>query len=356
MKAIKLYIAAVIVISFLSCNPGSNKFNMIQSKGLDAENLGLSTLLFCNKDTGFIAGSSDKITSNSDEHSDTFAFVKKTALLYKTVDGGNSWIAKDFGKGYFTKIIQVKNKIFAFKTSEDRLHFSVYSSNNFGTTWLEETLFPKGIYSLLSIAENFCAFGTDSNKRVTYFYTSDNEGRNWSNSYVLSHTPFDNPIANNAKMIYLSNSKQDTYFPNLIVESSIHDNTSKIMELPKNFDCYFLTNHDNQIKLCGKQDNRLAVYSLTNDKLQYEYSTPEKDSMNFPVGFYNNKNEDYIIVGRRRSGDVEHKILKTTENGKNWETINFERDNLISPFCFINDKDRVKAWFFAGSGKFQILQ
>lgn len=338
-----------------SCNSGSNKFSMIESKGLYADNLGLNTVLFCNKDTGFIAGSSDKVTHNPNESSDTFAFVNSKALLYKTIDGGITWIVKDFGEGSFKNIVSVKKSIYAFKINEKTFYTEIYYSNDFGESWKIETSFPNVVTDLFFINNLIVLIGKDEN-RVFQFYISNDEGQHWIKN-ITSYTPIYDVAVVDKKLLYLSSNIQDGYRKNLLVNYNVVDGTSKVMELPKEFDCYFLTNNDNQIKLCGKQDNHIAVYNLKNEKLQYEYSTPEKDSMIFPVGFYNAKNEDYIVVGRRRSNDVEHNILKTVNSGKDWETINFERDNLITPFCFINnDNEKVKAWFFAGSGKFQILQ
>lgn len=354
MKIFNQYQSVVILVIFFSCNLGTSQINMIESKGLNAENLGLNAMLFYNKDTGFIAGSSDKVTANSDKFSDTFAFVNKTALLYRTSNGGKTWDAKGFGSGYFTNIIYVRNKVFAFKTSEDRLRISIYFSDDFGVSWKEGISFPDGIYDLFYVEDTLyaiCSSKTGDSK----LYISIDDGDSWILKFVLQYPPFNYPISHSSNLVYLSNSQKDNYFPDLIVQFNVQDSSSEIIKLPPKFDCYFLTNNDNQLKLCGKQDNHIAVYTLKNGKLLYEYSMAENDSMNFPVGFYNYKNEEYIIEGSRHGGDVGYKLVKTIDNGKNWETISLIRDNLITPFCFMVENEKVKAWFYAGAGKFQIL-
>ena len=105
----------------------------------------------------------------------------------------------------------------------------------------------------------------------------------------------------------------------------MQDSISNAIELPNRFDCYFLTKNENQVKLCGKQNNQITVYSLVNQKMQFEYSAPEKDSMSFPFAFYNTKNDDYIVIGRRNSIEVEHKIIKTSDNGNTWDIIKFKK-------------------------------
>ena len=86
---------------------------MVQSKGLDTDNLGLNSALFYKKDTGFIAGSTDKVIHNPDENSNQFAFVNRTALLYKTIDGGETWTVKDFGEGSFHSVVHIMNSFFS---------------------------------------------------------------------------------------------------------------------------------------------------------------------------------------------------------------------------------------------------
>lgn len=355
MKANQFYLFTILIVLFvMSCNTVNNRFEIIQSKGLDAENLGLQTMLFCNSDTGFIAGSSDKVTHNPDETSSQFAFVNKTSLLYKTTDGGNTWKVRDFGEGNFQNILHTKGSLYAFKIREN-FYTDIYYSDDFGENWKAKTTFPNVATDLFFINGHMILIAKDE-RRIFQFYVSDDEGQNWVKRISPYLPIYDILKTDDNKFCYLSSRGNSSYQKNLLVSFDVQDSSSKAMDLPKGFDCYFLTNNANQIKLCGKKEDKITVYSFRNNKLQYEYSTSDKDSMNFPFAFYNTKNEDYIVVGHRRSNDVEHKILKTADNGKTWRTIKFERDNLIEPFCFFNNNGKVKAWFFAGAGKFQVLQ
>lgn len=345
---------AVILFNSLSCNMSEDKFRIIEAKGMDASNLRLNTLLFCNNDTGFIAGSSDKVTHNPDESSDTFAFLNRTALLYKTTDGGKTWVGKDFGEGYFTNIIYHKNLLFAFKTSENYRQFSIYSSNDLGNTWIKEDAFPQGIGKLFFIDSCYIAISSDSLKNKSYIHVSKNFGKLWS--VVESPLCIYDAIVKGQKLFFLSSNISNDCKKNLLIEYSINDSNRKVVDLPNGFDCYFLTNYNDEIKLTGLKDEYLAVYSLINDsQIKYEYSYL-KDASYFPQGYYNNKGVEWIIAGKRSDADVSNRILRTDDNGKSWKSINFKNEKYIEPFCFLNVNNKVKAWFYSGSGRFQVLQ
>lgn len=355
MKA-GLIIIAVILFNMLSCNIRSNKFDMIESKGLDADNLRLNAIMFQSKDIGFIAGSSDVVTHNPDfpeKDSNQFAFVKRTALLFKTADGGGTWVKKDFGEGSFQNVLKIGDKIFAVKTSEESFHSFIYSSNDLGSNWIEETSFPNAVTDIFLIDNRLFLIAKNA-KGVFQLYVSKDSGKSWS--VTESPLPIYDAILNGQQLLYLSSNINNDYRKNLLVKYNTTDGTNKVIELPKEFDCYFLTNYNGEVKLTGLKDGHVAVYSLQKDnQVKYEYSYL-KDANFFPQGYYNNKDEEWIIVGKRGDADVSNKILKTNDNGKNWEIINFEKEKYIKPFYFYNDNGRVKTWFYAGSGKFQVLQ
>lgn len=345
----------VALFNILSCKMSGNKFDIIESKGLDAENLGLNVTMFCNSDTGFIAGSSDIVSPNPDfpeKDSNQFAFVNRKALLFKTIDGGRNWVKKDFGEGVILDIIQTGNKIFAIKSSEDRN--IVYSSSDIGQNWTEEKSFPSRISRLFSIDNGYLAITSDSSLIKTYLYLSTDFGKSWR-SINSSMIVFDAVMLGN-NLFFLSSNNNNTYKKNTLVELDLKDSTNKVIEIPEEFDCYFLAGYHDTVKLIGIKDGHIAMYTFQKDKqVKYDYSYMNDKNI-FPQGYFKNANEDWIIVGKRGDANVTNKILKTSNNGKNWEVINFKKNEYIKPFYFYNRNGKLKAWFYAGSGEFQVLQ
>jgi|GEM_PF-2881924 len=351
---IKWIFLSAMFFSLRSCNIREDDLKIIEATGLDSNNLRLNSMFFCNSDTGFVVGSLDQVTHNPDENSDTFAFVNRTALLYKTTDGGKTWIGKDFGEGSFTDIVYFKNYLFVFKTSENYLEFSTYSSNDFGNTWNKEGAFPQGISKFFFIDSCYIAITSDSLRSKSYINVSKSFGGYWT--MIESPLPIYDAIVKEQKLFFLSSNIRNDYKKNLLVEYNINDSNIKVIDLPKEFDCYSLTNYNNEVKLTGVKDEHLAVYSLVSgNHLKYEYSYL-KDASYFPQGYYNNKGVEWVIAGKRGVADVSNKILRTDDNGKNWKVINFEKEKYIEPFYFLNVSDKIKAWFYAGSGRFQVLQ
>jgi len=342
-----------IIIILSSCNPTSDEMSMIQSTGLTADNLVLNKLLFVSKDIGFIAGSSDKTSNNPNQNSDTFAFLKRTALLYKTTDGGKTWTGKTFGEGSFQNIIQVGTKIFLIKVSEENFYSFLFSSTDFGESWIQEASFPNVVTDIFVIENGLLVIGKNQ-KGIFQLSASSTAGKTWE--LLSSPLPIYDAIALNQKLFYLSSDSTSLSRKNLLVQYNLNDHTSKILHLPAEFDCYFLTNFNNQIKFIGITNGHIAAYSLQKDDfIQHDY-TCSNESDFFPQGYYTKGNREWIIVGKRQGSYVSNKILRTNDKGKNFETINFKKEDYIKPFYFLTENDQVTAWFYSGLGKFQILE
>lgn len=349
-------LGAAFTLILISCHSEAMDFDIIDSKGLDTGNLSLKTILFCNEDTGFIAGSLDKVTQNADQSSNQFAFVDRLALMYRTTDEGRTWEKKEFGRGYFTKIIEIEDVIFAFKKSDDYSHDFIYSSRDLGATWNEVFSFPAGTYDLLSTADYLCAVAADSAGKETYLFFSGDGGGSWSEAYRLDSSPFASPIKYGDKILFLINSGQGDYFPNGLVVYDPRSNMNELTMLPSGFSCYFLTNYNGEIELTGLKDGHISVYSFRGKGLiSYEYSCRNSGHL-FPQGYYCNNGKAWFIAGKRSESDVSNVILKTEDRGKGWKVIRFEKEKYIKPFCFLENKGRVKAWFYSGSGMFQMLE
>lgn len=347
---VKLLICLLVLFNILSCNIDKDKIRIIEATGLDANNLRLNTLFFLNKDTGFIAGSSDIVTSNPDKNSDTFAFLTRVALLFKTTDGGQTWHKYNLGEGSIRNVVQLDKKIYAFKASDSSSIYHTYSTKDLGATWVEEDLFPQRVMQLFFLRNKYIAITTDSLSTQTYIYISEDTCHSWKRQ--ASKLPIYDAMLFRGQLFYLSSN--DEGVKDLLVEYNIEEDVNKVFTLPHGFDCYFITNFDDKIRLIGKQDQYIAVYSLQDGTLQYNYSYLQSSDF-FPQGYYNNNVGEWIVVGKRSGKDVSNMILKTRDSGRSWDTVLFEKEKYIKPFYFINEHGSVKAWFYSGVNTLQFL-
>ncbi|MBP7556800.1 MAG: hypothetical protein KA821_11070 [Chitinophagaceae bacterium] len=350
---VKWIVLLAMFFSLRSCDMREDDLKIIEATGLDSNNLRLNSMFLCNSDTGFIVGSLDQVTHNPDQNSDTFSFVNRTALLYKTIDGGKSWIGKNFGRGSLINIVQHNTSLFTFKTSENYLDYSTYSSNDLGDTWSKEDAFPQRISNLFFSDSSYIAITSDSLENKSYINVSKNFGKSWT--VIESPFPIYDVIMKDGKLIFLSSNAGKGDKKNILVEFGMQDSSVIYFDLPNGFDCNFLTNFDNKVKLIGIKEGHLTIYSFIGNRFKFEYSYPQDVSF-FPGGYYSNNGTEWIVVGKREGTDVSYRLLKTGDNGRSWEIVNFKREKYIEPFYFLNVNGKMNAWFYTGSGRFQVFR
>ena len=334
----------------MQCTVNDSSITIVKSKGLDAENLTLNSLIFCNKDTGFIVGSSDSVVTNSNKNSSQFAFVKREALLYRTINGGKKWEVRSFGEGYLKKIKCIDGKIFLFRESENYSKLTIFSSMDFGNSWQEEILFPDRIYDILSNEKKYVAACADENG--SQIYSSNNEGKSWSK--IVTGRDVLNFLLVDSMLYYISSNTIGGNERNKFVNFNFTDSTNSVIDLPKGFKCYLLSNSNGTIRLAGIQNNEIVVYVFQKKLIKHVYTYKNNESY-FLQGYYSFNHDDFLVLGKRNKSDVTNLILQTKNSGKTWERINFTKPNYIKPFFFLNTDNSVSAWFYSGSGVFQFF-
>jgi hypothetical protein len=345
-----IFISIITNLFLSSCN-SNRKVQILNSKGLDNDNLRLNSILFLNFDTGFIAGSIDSVFST--HKSDTFANLKRNAVIFKTNDGGATWQKMELGTGFIRNIIKSGEKLFLFKESENYTTTSVLYSNNNGDGWYEIKSIPNQIQYFFYKDSSFYAIAVGEDSVKSKLSISNDNCQTWQAVTNFNVIVYD-CVLHNEDLIYItSNYFGDT--KKFIVVYNLKSLDTKAIALPNGFDFDFLTNHDNDLRIGGKKDDSIVIYKIGEMGLERECSYIERNRKVFLQGFYNHNNSNWLILGMRTNFDVRNKILKTTDHGKNWEEVYFAIDNYIKPFYFINKKDKTKAWFYSGNARFQIL-
>ena len=343
----------MVSVVFNGCVKGKPRLEMRTSKGLEGENLRLNSLFFCNGDTGFIAGSSDRVDLNAVQNTNSFASVERSALLYRTTDGGKTWKVKEFGNGSFQSIIQAGKKIFAIKYSDESRRHHLYSTEDFGNSWQPDSLFPYGMNNLFFENGRYIAIGLDSGSLKTYIKISGDSGQTWRT--FKSVTPILDVVLRGTDLIYLSSSKSNLNKKDLLVKHDLENNKDSSIILPSDFDCYFLNRYKERVKLVGLSHGYITIYSLAEDQSLTRGNSYLLGDSYFPQGYVNIEDRDIVIVGKRADMAVVNMILESNNKGISWEVIQFKKDTYIKPFCFITAEQHFKGWFYSGSGEFQVL-
>jgi len=347
------FVFLFVLILFASGCDSAAQIDIVSSNSFKKSNLRFNSLLMMDSNNGFIIGSSDSVTSNPDVNSDTFAFVKREALLYKTGDGGKTWEEKRFGEGSLRNISKMEMKLVVIKVSEESLNSYIYSSDDFGDSWNEIGTFP-GIASSILFSGNRLYLIGKSQDQIFKLFVSTDFAKSWRPLNVP--LPIYNVIACDSKLYYTSSTSKDNIIKNLIVKFDVKVDSFMIYNLPQDYDCSSLINDNGVIRLLGVEKKQITNYAINgNGKITKEYTYDGEENL-FPKGYFINGDEEFIVVGKRQNEFVTYKILKSTVKGTKWQSIYFLKNNYIEPFSFIyNDANLTQAWFYSGEGTFQVL-
>ncbi|MCC6290051.1 MAG: hypothetical protein IT249_19395 [Chitinophagaceae bacterium] len=351
MNIYYIYIYLLFAVNY-SCNEDSVKVSLIQSSGLSGPNLRLNSLLLFAKDAAFIAGSSDSVFSNRDIKSDTFAFVHRTAVVYRTLDKGKTWEKKELGEGSIQKVLQVNNRFFITKISDEVHRQFLYSSSDSGQNWRMEKTFPEGINNIFFINGTFIVTSLEFGEMKTNLYTSNDGGNTWKN-LSPSFNIFD-VVINNNNIFFLS-SDEAKGKKNILIQYELTNQKENIIRLPNNFNCSFLTGYDNHIVLTGLNNDEIIKYSFEEGEIKFKYSIP-KENTSFLQGFYSDAKQDWYVLAERKRSEVVNQLLTISNDGKIIEHINFQYDKYIKPYSFIYSGGKTIGMFYSGSGKFQLIE
>jgi len=346
-----LFVLFVLFLNLTACyDMKSNKIEQLYARDLDQDQHTFNTIFFINKDTGFIAGSYDSVWSNPDKASPQFALMKQTALLYQTIDGGKTWREERFGEGAFLHIIQSNRRIYAVLNSDRDNHSDIYLYDKQNNVWNLSFSFPTVINNIFDIHNGQIIVAQDSSRNFRFYISTLNK-KGWHIIFPESNI-LSEPIVLGDSIIYVSTNDKVNFSKNILVCANTKSLTKIIISLPEGFEADQIASCDGKVKIVGVKDGKIAIYSLeSNKEFKHEGSYGGKKDV-YTIGWFYTPTETWIIA--RKTGNADKFILKT-DNANHWDIIHFKREQLIEPFCFLQAKNSVKAWFFGGLGRIQVM-
>jgi hypothetical protein len=333
--------------------------------GIKSMNEDLNEMIFIDDTIGFIFGSNwtdEAILSNK-------LNTGRTAVIYKTIDGGRSWEATALGDGTFTSASNVNDTLFVLKKAyfgegADQVETFLFRSINRGETWEVINELSNGVYKI-----SFCtnktgiAFtaGFDSKFGRALLKTT-NGGKDWEKLNIEFTDVRSFACSSKETVFFLSSTKLDESSADFVISMDLETGEEVIHKLP-GFRADVLT-------LDTKEDLWLMGSNLENDIVLYkrdsigEYSEikafSSKKSL-FPEFLHVYDKSILILVSELDKSVLEekdkifptavkYKFFHSKDNGKTWVEEDIPVDYLIKPYAFYG-KDKV--WMNAGGGILQ---
>jgi len=318
MNQVKLILLLGIFLS--SCNTENSKgqISLLQSKGLEEDNLNFKTMIIPSDSIGFIAGSQDIIKSNERKGSDTFAFIERKAVLFSTKDQGRSWERHDFGEGVVLKIKEIDGALFFIKVSETDSHTDIYRSDNLGANWVLIRSFPRFVSDVFFYKSKIYVLGKDDSNTYKLYFASDGNDE-WMKMDLTEFPILGCELIDN-KLICLIDSGVNASFKgkNILIQYDLIGGSKRDIGLPSGFNCYSISGQNNDVNMIGTHRDSLMVYSygVATEDLKWKYSVKIPDKFDLKY-FKSGANEDWALLKReQRTQILKMNYEAADENGR----------------------------------------
>lgn len=336
----KILILSLIFLC-LACSNNENS-TMFICKGIPDINQDFAYMHFETEKEGYLFGTLTHYKEVNDKEYDNPNFTpqsKDEANIYKTIDGGHSWLKIDsiFNSSFYNQATFNNNSIYIQKINRDKILESHILKFDISKEKCEILKF------------NFERFGQIWNENEIIYVEYENNGINSQLNLdnklnIKSFLPFQYTLK--TKVLYL---KGETYgidwkngFTNLT--------NNKAISLPLNSDLLILQDN-NHILIAGNSksdDNEIALVS-------YDVNTNNSETIKKFKGYsiikdlQSNKKVIAGFIGNIKGVFTEYDLLYSLDRGKTWQIQKLEEPNYLSPSCLIGNK----MYIYSGGARMQ---
>jgi len=323
---------------------GWNKF---QGKGIPTSNESYDKLTFLNESIGYLGGEETVITGRTEKKVN---FVQK-AVLYKTVDQGNSWSKVNVDQeGNITEVFPFKDSLIILNQSLYNEPNILLTTNN-GSDWIELVkLTNKQYVRAISFSNSNEGYFITDDKKTIQVYRLNVDTRDIDTLFTLPNNHYKITIGKRSIYSLMPDKNADskgvliTNIETGIIEEVEFDKPYYVesMALDENQELFLALDYENaESKVISIINGKIAEYNLG---VLSDYSLGKTFVHKDWIMIIANQRENMSMPG------VTHKLIMTKDKGKTW-TVNELPDPLYTKPGFLFENNFFMT--YCGNGIFQ---
>jgi len=320
------------------------------AKGIPTSNESYDRITFLNENVGYLGGKETVISDRTDKK---INFVKK-AVLYKTVDQGNSWTKINMNQeGNITEIIAFEDSLIILNQSLHNEPNILFTPDS-GSSWIELIKFSSEHYiRAISFPNSKEGYIISDDKKTIQVYKLTIDTREIDTLFTLP---------NNHHKITIGRKSIYSLIPNKNAESkgvlitNIESGASMEVEFDKPYyvESMVLNENEELFLTLDFKSKESKVISMINSKItKYNLRGLSEYSLGKIFVYRNwiiiiaNQRENMSILG------VTHELIMTKDGGKTW-TVNDFPDPLYTNPGFLYENSFFMT--YCGTGMFQKMK
>lgn len=340
------------IFLFIACSinrkEDMKKWKVIQTMELKKTNEDFASFLFINNNDGFLFG-----TNYTDDILLNKKFNEFNAVVYKTADGGFSWVGKTICKGRFISSFNINDSIFCLAVnSSDEAYGDInksmlFASYNSGADWFLMSEFPFFVKNIFfESATRGIAIGRNvkENENSWQILQTLDGGKNWKEIFqiqgVVEPVLFKNTLWSISTGISGQNSLLNFNLNNLSLATEHIPVGFKLQKL-------FLTGGG--LYLAGVIDSKMVLFKR-NAEHEFNKVREFQDENLFPEHLFVYDRTVTVVAGKMKKLSVDYVVFRSLDDGKTWIESKLPIPDYFNPVAFYNDR----IWGYAGEGKIQM--
>ncbi len=338
-----------LIFLFIACSIKSvdmKKWKVIQTKELKKMNEDFASFLFINNNDGFLFG-----TNYTDDILLNKKFNEFNAVVYKTTDGGFTWVGKNICKGQFVSSFNINDTIFCLAVNSSNEAYGdinksmLFASYNKGEDWFFVSEFPFFVKNVFftSGSTGFAVAKNIKDNGAWHIFKTKDGGKTWKDAFEVDDII--EPHLYDSELWFLGRGISGA---NKLLRINLHTLSISDEALPAGLDPEKFFLKDSDLFIVGFINSKMVLFTR-NEEHGFNKIREFSDEDLFPKHLFVSDRTITVIAGKMKRLSVDYVVFSSQNDGKSWVENKLPIPDYFNPVAFYNGR----IWGYSGEGKIQ---